>query len=69
MDATKAIVIVNWNTTRLFLMILPDLLCAKIPFNDTAGMKDDKTAATREDVAVSHSTYFGVVFGSYFFAS
>ncbi len=44
-EAANAIVIVNWNTTRLFLIILPLLLCEKFPFKEIAGLNDDSIAA------------------------
>ena len=42
MEATNAIVIVNWNTTSVFLIMFPLLLWEKFPFNEIAGLKDDK---------------------------
>ncbi len=44
-DATNAMVIVNWKTTRPLRIKFPLALCKKLPFNATAGLKEDNTAA------------------------
>ena len=39
--------IVNWNTTRVFWIKFPWLLNEKFPFSETAGLNDDKMEAGR----------------------
>ena len=42
MDAINAIVTVNWNTTRFFLIQFPRTLRLKFPFNEAAGLNEER---------------------------
>jgi hypothetical protein len=44
-EATNAMVIVNWNTTRLFLMTLPLLPCENFPFSEEIVLLEDRMTA------------------------